>query len=251
MRQRMTEIICPHCGNIYASKDIKQSKNLYVCNSCEHKFEKIAYRKFIRYSYDAVKYGYCYRQEYEKQKEKLLRIEPETLLVFCAGAAASGIIGNLSYDFIKYLIKNIVEKYKKNKEHNLNPDIPKTDKEIEIFIQFIKDYMNGLENIDAVTKELILEEIEGNTYESTLVKALVKGADKPKKIRIQIIIEARRKMRKMKLAPWEIDKSLEYDVKQYWKKVSPKKNNAKKILVKSKVKNLAKKTKKKSHTGRK
>ncbi|MDP1802526.1 MAG: hypothetical protein Q8L81_14295 [Bacteroidota bacterium] len=123
------------------------------------------------YSQRAAQYGYKYRTEYEKQVRDDGKVhtmysllDPANELQWLAAVVLSGVAGNLVYDVIKYVAKQIrdrlTEKSKTIELQNFEKDtfeIVADEKTLNQFISYIQAYYKG-NKIDNQVSDAIAEE---------------------------------------------------------------------------------------------
>jgi len=77
-----------------------------------------------------------------------------------AVAALSGVVGNASYDLVKLVIRKI----RNSVRDDSNLDIPRSEQEIEIFIEYVREYHTGeMETDDLVISAVREEELADAT----------------------------------------------------------------------------------------
>jgi hypothetical protein len=113
-------------------------------------------------------YGFQYRRIYEKQIETTGKItaehalaDPAALSCFLAVAALSGIIGGVSYDLVKKVVRKILSNSQKL-EQDIGQDRISMSHEmdIEIFVQYIEEFHTGkLNAVDEIKSEIEKEQI--------------------------------------------------------------------------------------------
>ena len=194
------EIFCINCGHI------NDYKNVHKCEICGYNYNIKNYRFLMEYAFNAVRYGYEYREEYEEQIDKYGEVnlcyslaEPETLYGWLALAALSGIVGSSAFEIVRYVARQIYRKLElKNKETDLNDkreqilEFLSNEESLTRFSSYIQDYYNDLSNIkDEVKKAIISEEIAdfaaGTPEESKELRKLV-HVDKDKYLRLSVEI---------------------------------------------------------------
>lgn len=165
--------LCLNCGHI------NHKIVTTVCENCNNENDLEQYHKFSEYARRAVRYGYQYRTAYENQlttqddvKERYSIINPETYYELIAIAALSGIAGNLAYDLVKHVAKQIYNGLIKKQKHagltyeeqgliNLINDNAFLNK----FITYIQSYYKGMPDIDEkISKAIFDEEINPLIY---------------------------------------------------------------------------------------
>ncbi|MBW2738870.1 MAG: hypothetical protein JRE64_08485 [Deltaproteobacteria bacterium] len=178
-QDNMSQILCFGCASIYEFP----SDDDYTCPFCSYSIDGEKYKRILEYAKKAVYYGYEYRMAYEKQINDQGKItlkhalfDPVTLTCFIGIAALSGIIGNASYDILKKVIGEILNKSKKVPD-NIGQDKMTffSETNIEIFIQYIREYHQEKSSaVDEVNYEIEKEGIIWNLTD-TLYPVLKRG----------------------------------------------------------------------------
>ncbi|ALJ01677.1 hypothetical protein [Rufibacter tibetensis] len=160
--------LCLNCGYI------NNNTETVVCEICNIENDLEQYQKFSEYAKQAVQYGYSYRTAYEHQlatqgdvKVRYSIFNPDDYYELLAIAALSGIAGNLAYDLVKHVAKQIYTKLiKKEKDVELTyaeQDLLRLIDDnafMNKFIVYIQDYYQGMPNIDKrISKAIFDEEI--------------------------------------------------------------------------------------------
>ena len=207
--------LCFNCASIYPLTQKAKS----ICTACGFEVDKALYDKVVQYAKTSVYYGYNYRKFYEKQIEADRKItkgawafDPATVACFLGVAALSGIIGNISYDIVNKAFKKII-----NNSKELNKDIGQkkisitNDAEINIFIQYIKEFHLGEYSApDEVKFQIIKEEIICNLTDSLYP---VLSEEKPTREKIHEAVEEAFNRNK------KADKPSSEDFGSFWKKI--------------------------------
>lgn len=157
-------LFCIRCGNIFSS----QNQAHIVCPECGFRKDPQGYAEILRYAQEALRFGYLYRKQYEKDYAKRGNLNTRYCLcpaseifVFLAVSAISGIIGGVSYDVIKKIVSKIKSKISSfpiKYDRKLNT-VLNNPAELRIFIQYIKEFYTGLDNINPEIKNAIREEM--------------------------------------------------------------------------------------------
>ena len=153
---RLSATLCLGCATWSC---IVKKGNCYVCSVCGYTIACSSYRNLVNYAANSVYYGYLYREAYEKQLAKKKRIttchalaDPSALLVFCALAALSGVIGNASYDLVKKIVKRLASS-QNNKELVKEVNIRK------LYVYLEQHHCHSLEVDVRVRQEIEKEQI--------------------------------------------------------------------------------------------
>lgn len=110
--------ICFYCASIYEAED----KEVLVCPICGKSISMAEYERIMQGMRQAVFGGWTCRIQYENEKNEGKRYYTEQcgeILNFVAIAAASGVIGNVSYDIVKKVLNKLklyVDREKRNRE---------------------------------------------------------------------------------------------------------------------------------------
>ncbi|WP_157975982.1 hypothetical protein [Lewinella sp. IMCC34191] len=162
--------ICIHCAEFIDGESTK-------CTSCGNvpSIPTVIYN----FSEDAVSYGYQYRIRYEDQVKKYGRVRImyslpgiHELFIFLAGAALSGIVGNISTDGFKALCNKILRQLR-----NVQPDnsldeilnlLNDENKLIE-FYEYVQAYYHDMPHINREVMIALRQERLANAV-SDLIK---------------------------------------------------------------------------------
>jgi DNA-directed RNA polymerase subunit RPC12/RpoP len=156
--------LCFRCATIYEPSE----DGLIRCPKCQYIFPQERYDKLIDYARGAAEFGYNYRRAFERDYEedgtcsRRYSLSFDEILMFCAAAALSGIIGNVAYDVIKAALNKIIVQHKSRGQRRgiaTTEDILNDSHEFEIFVYYITDYYNGMPNLNPEIKNAILDEI--------------------------------------------------------------------------------------------
>jgi hypothetical protein len=155
-------LICFNCANLFADLD----GEIISCPECMFVSERRVYNQLLKYSADAVEYGYHYRQSYEEdlrngELDGGYALDFQDVWMFFGLAALSGIVGNATYDAIKAAIKKIAKKNETVEDVSNKTAWQFLDdaEEFRIFIQYIKDYYNYLDSVEPQLRSAILTEL--------------------------------------------------------------------------------------------
>jgi len=157
--------LCLNCGLI------NDNSSSLICTNCGKELDELVYYELMNYSNRAVHYGYKYRRIYEEDVEKNGKISvkysitnPLTLEEWLAAAVLGGIVGNLAYDLVKFVCKQIYQKLTTKKENEITSEdklmlkFINDNNNLKKFILYIQDYYNGLPGINKKILEGIFEE---------------------------------------------------------------------------------------------
>lgn len=207
--------LCFNCASIYPLTHDSQ----YICPSCGFAVDGRLYGRIIEYAKAAVYFGYNYRKFYEKQLDvngkitkKAALFDPVTLACFLGVAALSGVIGNMSYDLVKKALRKITKNSNKlNKDIGQNKISFSKDSEINIFIQYVKEFhLDEFSTAGEIKYEINKERIIYSLTE-TLYPVLSKGTANREKIH-EAVKEAFDKFSKA-------DKPSIEDFDSFWKRI--------------------------------
>jgi len=210
-----TYALCLNCASIFPST--REAK--LVCMSCGFEIDRTFYEKLFEYSKTSVYYGYNYRKYYEKQIEDDGNIHtfaslsvPVTVACFLGMAALSGIIGNIATDIVKKAFKKIMANSEQlNKDIGQNNINITNDTDINIFIQYVKDYHTSEYNTsDEVKYHIVKEEVIDNLSDK-LCPTIAQG--KPSLEKIQKAVEEALKSSE------KTDKLSVEDFREFWKRL--------------------------------
>lgn len=164
--RRMSHKICLGCANV---SSMTKKGGCYVCCNCGHTVSWRLYKQLVCSAANCAYYGYLYREAYEKQLRAQKKIttyyalpEPSVLLVFCALAALSGIVGNASYDFVKKIVKRLAVE--------LKDKTMLKEAKVTRFYESIEQYCRQSSTVDVRVREAIAHE----EYVWTLTHARIK-----------------------------------------------------------------------------
>ena len=156
--------ICLKCHHV---SPFEKGKKIYSCQNCGFVINYEDLESAIKLSYKSVYFGYQYRNIYEKDFEtdedlkSRYYIEPLNEIYFLiATSIISGIVGNFAYDFVKKIVKAILNKeiivVVKDKEI---VEMLENEEEFRKFYDYINDYLNGMKNVKPIVREAIEDEI--------------------------------------------------------------------------------------------
>lgn len=184
----MKNIICIRCASIYQpSKD-----DLFRCPNCSFTVEKEFYDKLINYAQGTAKYGYVYWLAYENDYKQVKTLPNkyafsiDEIWIFCTLAALSGIIGNVTCDVPKGVMKKIIDQFKlKEKSDDVNgtKDIVDTSDQFSLFTQYITDYYNGVPNVNPKIRDVINEEIYADDFSEIMISLVLDSLKKSKDLK--------------------------------------------------------------------
>ncbi len=161
-----TDFLCLECGHI------NENNSELICQPCQTPLDKTFYDLLINYSLRAIRYGYNYRTNYERQvkskgkiNEKYSLLDPQNEVQWLAAAALSGVAGNLVYDTIKHVAKQIkirlTEKSKTIELKQVDKDtfeIVSDEQTLAKFVLYIQNYYKGNAKLDKRVADAIAEE---------------------------------------------------------------------------------------------
>ena len=151
--------LCTACGNIFKKNDTM------TCPACHYHLDADSYSRMERCAYNVMHFGHSYREIYEiqysKENPEEIRyslFEPSSIALFVGIAALTGIIGNATYDVVKTVISKVIKHYKISATEE---DISKyeNDKNIQLIIRNIIEFLKGLEGVKEEVRSAIIEEI--------------------------------------------------------------------------------------------
>ncbi|MTK54477.1 hypothetical protein [Paludibacter sp.] len=156
--------ICIRCQTV---SKFNNEEKVFKCPHCDFSIKYAELESLLKVSFNSVYFGYQYREIYESVYENdediyiRFALEPVNELYYLiATSVISGIVGNLAYDFIKKIARNILKKeiqvYIKDEEL---VELLDDDEEFRKFYFYIFDYLNGLKNVKPKVKEAIEDEI--------------------------------------------------------------------------------------------
>ncbi len=136
------------------------------CSACGSPISR-DYDIIVSAAKSSVEFGILYRNYYESQltrngeiSSKASIVPPDQWLVFIGIAALSGIVGNASYDLIKSVIRKIISKAKREGGESCFTEFQlESSHGIEIFIEYIREYNEGMPNVSPEVRSAIVEEI--------------------------------------------------------------------------------------------
>ncbi len=214
--------ICFHCASIYEIED----REIFTCPVCGRSIPSSEYERIMQNIRQAVFGGWTCRVEYEDSEGNGKRYYTEhcgEILNFVALAAASGLIGNMSYDIIKKVFGKIgsyLKRNKKNREDKTLVEFLESPEKIKKFSEYISVYYDEYEGTDDKTKNAIMEEVFVD-HVSHIIDSLIKM--KHKDIDIDKVMEesphTREEIMKMVLEirnKVNIKRLEEEDFKNFW-----------------------------------
>lgn len=211
-------ILCLTCANAFSAEE---SNN--VCPVCKTA-SRDSYRRLVRYSELAMRYGYQYRDVYERDLARgpLTRfyslIDLPPIFQFLGIAALSGIIGNISYDVLKYVVRKII-KNSPNLPHwggRLLEQLRTDDRALRKMVQYLQDFVDGREYEPHQVSKLCQQEMEATDFSEPIVQA--RGGQISKEDMLAAIkdrIRRRQEDRRPPLAEdfWEVWSEIKIDVR--------------------------------------
>jgi hypothetical protein len=182
MTAASNQFFCFSCGAIFIAKD----EIALSCPDCGFSYDIHNYRKILNYALKVTRFGYCYRRRYEinydetfKHKIRYYLGPIDQILIFIGVAAISGIIGGASYDLVKR-IRNKIRRQLSGKRQVLDENclrLLNDEKEFRIFLKYIEQFCEGMDEIPAEVGELIVQEI----YIDKMSKAMIEKMREYKK----------------------------------------------------------------------
>lgn len=108
----MREMLC--CYECFKPLTPEDESETVICGSCGAKLELKTVRTLLAFTRAAVTEGYVYPLVYERDRERGVQrryqLEIDAVLVWLGLAALAGIIGGVSYDFAKALMRRILQR---------------------------------------------------------------------------------------------------------------------------------------------
>jgi len=163
-----SKILCIHCATFFEPLD----KDSPTCPNCGSLIDLEQYDKLLHYASAAVRYGYVYRRTceniYEKEQSVNVRfsLPVDEILAFAGLAALSGMIGNLSYDIVKAVLKKIQQYSSVHKTaHNsgILGELINNPQEFNQFVSYLAEYRDGFPNLSPEVKQAIFDEMSTHT----------------------------------------------------------------------------------------
>jgi hypothetical protein len=138
-----------------------RNNDKFKCTSCNFEIDAILFQKFHYFSFDAVKFGWGYRDIYEKDLEKNGNLNSRYCVVFyyellyeCAKFIILAILSGITYDILKQKFNLFANRIQSNKKVELK------NEEFEKFIQYMEEYtLNKLSCTDEVANAMLSENI--------------------------------------------------------------------------------------------
>jgi hypothetical protein len=175
--------ICLQCAELHDGRS--------ACPYCGSEVE--LEEALARYGRDIARYGYQYREAYErhenvKESQRNCLTDLPELYSWLALAALGGIVGNLSTDAVKALFRKIIESSEKYRANG--PSYEKlakiTDEDLERFYEYAREYHTGMKGIsrelrNAIIEEMLADAVSEDEYISKeLAKLIFRENIKPK-----------------------------------------------------------------------
>lgn len=166
--------ICFYCSHIFCSKQ----EGDFHCPKCGSVIREAEYEKVMKNVRQAVFRGWTCKIQYENEDDgkRYYTEQCSEILNFLGLAIVSGLIGNISYDIVKIVIKNIVQYIKNhalNKEDKILSDFLDSPEKIKKFSEYISAYYDEYENAGDRIKDMIKEEVFVEQV-STIIDSLIK-----------------------------------------------------------------------------
>ena len=166
--------MCFNCASVTCLK----SGSKIVCNECSFEIPESSYNRGIEYARKCFKFGIMYRSSYEDQYKRIKNSreftmwsldDPGDIQKFITLAILSGIIGNASWEVIRYVIRKIFTQLKETSNQNIIYFMDTFD--FEYHKKMINDYYHFLHEVPievkrAIAEELIAEVVEKDDYPS-------------------------------------------------------------------------------------
>jgi hypothetical protein len=166
--------ICYCCFSLYKFNEAE----IFNCPVCFEEQNQSQYIDYLYTSRKIVRYGYQYRDHYEKDFEKNPEfswryhlVELNEIYNFIALAISNTIVGNIAWEGVKTLIKKIKndpliieiqdDEFKKFLED---------EKEQEKFVKYIHEFRNEKMNTHPKVLEAIVDEIETHEKSERLMQ---------------------------------------------------------------------------------
>ena len=164
--------LCLRCAAMFPMTPGKCIK----CPTCGWSISASDYVQLWSLASRAFRYGHEYRDIYERQIKRRREITEMYCLadlpewaIFMALAAISGIIGNRADAVLVGVLKKLFKRRPKEKRHQTLGLT--TDKGIQKLIDYSRDYVDGMENVDVVVRSAVREE----EYTEVLVQERAKA----------------------------------------------------------------------------
>lgn len=145
--------ICLNCGRINES---------LTCPNCHYVISEEKYNEIIKKAQKAIRYGYYYRKEAEKNLNiHYDLLSPTNYLEWIAAA----VLASVSYDLLKYLAIRIYNYIKDNltssneKQYSRIIDILNDETKFQEFIKYLQEYKDGLAALEEEKKKYIKDEM--------------------------------------------------------------------------------------------
>jgi hypothetical protein len=154
-------VLCMNCAKLNSRAEALSS----ICVECNATLDQRIHDDMFRYAFYAARYGYQYRNYYERSnnghptgKPMLGSLDP--IFTFIGIAAISGIIGGAAHDLVKHAITRILAQQRDGQ--NSENIIEWTESDIERYIEDISDYHKDLRGIQETIRNDLVEEMLGD-----------------------------------------------------------------------------------------
>ena len=154
------EVLCVQCANIFIVDD----ETIYQCPLCKSEIDNDKYNKLMSYAKDTFWFGYKYRTMFESELEAHGRInkfacfsELSPVTQWIILAIVSGVLGNATWDGIKFIVSKIIKANKQDNDKVFH-EIIINEEHFTKVRTYIQDYNNGLKTVDVRIVEAINEE---------------------------------------------------------------------------------------------
>ncbi len=153
-------VLCFRCAVVYARPE---APTVLRCPECDFSVEDARYRSFYRHAFYAARYGIQYRRDAESRSlDESQESKPHfclgplgELATFVALAIASGVLGNASWEAVRFAIGKIISQ----RERCAPTAREFSAEDIEKLIEYISDYEDDFSRLPPGVKEHIMEEI--------------------------------------------------------------------------------------------
>jgi len=163
--------LCLNCATI-------NNSDLLICKNCGTRVNIDYYNNLTRFCNWTAYYGYIYRKNYEEQintngeiRIKYSLLQPDSWLEWIAAAALTSLVGESAKLVIKHIITQVqllTDFDAKRNYSTLLEQLSSSDKEIDNFIKYAKDYYNDMEDTNEEVKRAIYEEYLADTASNNL-----------------------------------------------------------------------------------
>jgi hypothetical protein len=140
-------VMCLSCAHVFESGEA----NEITCPACSYRMDAAAFGQLMWYSAVAMRFGYQYRDTYEKDLAKgplktcYSLHELDQTFQFVGIAVLSGIIGNASYSLVRHVVRKLASsaQSESQSQQKLLDQLQVNEIEFRKLTQYLNDFVRG------------------------------------------------------------------------------------------------------------